>query len=273
MISVLGTGVMGKGIAIEFARFNWNVQLVTITRRTGINTIRLEIEKMIDKYKNINKYEILNNITISDDLSVVSNSDLIIEAIIEDLDAKRNLINNIKNYIKSEAIIASNTSSLSIKQIFEGIHDSSKALGLHFFNPVQVMKLVEIVYTSDTSEKTIKYAKEIVVSLGKEFVIAKDSPGFIVNRLLIPMINEASKIIDEGIATAEDIDKAMKLGANHPIGPLKLSDLIGNDVILSIIKTLHKNIKNKSISEGLVNLVNENKLGRKTKIGFYNYTE
>lgn len=271
MISVIGTGTMGKGIAIELAANGNFIQLITITRDSCINLIKEELKSIIDKFEYQNKNQILENICISDELKIIGNSELVIEAVVENLEIKRNLLIEMKEFLNCETIIASNTSSLSISEIFNNIFDFDRVIGLHFFNPVQVMKLVEIAYTNGTSQKTIDYAKRIVNCLGKEYVVVKDSPGFIVNRLLIPMINEAAKIIDEEVATAQDIDKAMKLGANHPIGPLKLSDLIGNDITLSIVQNLYKIIQNNNISNSLSKLVNENKLGRKTKTGFYEY--
>jgi len=270
MISILGTGTMGKGIAIEFAKFNNNVQLITVTRNNMTDLIRGELEKVIDKFQYQNKEQILGNISISQNIGMLNDSELVIEAITESIEIKRNLLLKIRNHVKPEAVIASNTSSISIEEIFNQIFDLDRVIGLHFFNPVQIMKLVEVVYTESTSQSTIDYAKQIANSLGKEFVVVKDSPGFIVNRLLIPMINEAAKIADEGVATVEDIDKAMRLGANHPIGPLKLSDLIGNDVSLSIMEIMQSKISN-TISDSLRKLVSENRLGRKTKVGFYKY--
>ena len=156
------------------------------------------------------------------------------------------------------------------KEIFKDLVDFQFVCGLHFFNPVNIMRLVEISYLEKTATSTVEFAKSFTKSLEKEYILVKDSPGFIVNRLLIPMINEAAKIFDEGIASIEDIDKAMKFGANHPLGPLKLSDLIGNDITLNILKSLENKL-NIEISESIKNKVLLKELGRKTKKGFYDY--
>lgn len=271
MITVIGTGTMGKGIAIELASYNFDVLLISMTDNFNEMSIKREIEDIANKFKLQNIDDILHRISISNNISKISNSDLIIEAIVENLEMKRKMLTSIQEYVNKDTIIASNTSSLAITRIFEGIFKLDKVIGLHFFNPVQIMKLVEISYTNETSLDSKEFAINLIHKLKKEYVLVKDSPGFIVNRILIPMINEASKIIDEGIATAEDIDKAMKFGANHPIGPLKLSDLIGNDVTLSILKILSEYNDDINISSKLVELVDDNKNGRKTKHGYYEY--
>ena len=271
MIAVLGTGVMGKGIAIEFARFGNKVLQVITEDSLVIDNVRDDISGVIDRSKLENKDQILGNIELTKDLSKIKDKLIVVEAIVENLEAKQKYMTEVNKYLRPEAIMASNTSSLSIKKIFESIPNKNRVLGIHFFNPAHVMKLVEISRTADTSDETVNKAKELVETLEKDPVFVKDSPGFIVNRLLIPMINEASKMLDEGVASAEDIDKAMKLGANHPIGPLKLSDLIGNDVVSLISDILKKNIDLNTSSKGLKELVKEKKLGRKTKAGFYDY--
>lgn len=267
MITILGTGTMGKGIALEFLKNNFDVNLVATEEHLDLSKINEEIREIMSKYE-FDKIEISKRLLITKDIKVVSDSILVIEAIAENLEVKRNLFRSISSHINDSAIIATNTSSLSIKDIFNGIISLDRAVGLHFFNPVQVMKLIELVHTNETSTDVLDKCREIATNIGKTVVLVKDSPGFIVNRLLIPMINEASKIIDEGIATIEDVDTAMKLGANHPLGPLKLSDLIGNDITLAILNTL---MDNQSISQGLKDKVGSNDLGRKTKKGFYDY--
>lgn len=273
MIAVIGSGTMGKGIAIEFARNNRDVLLISAERCLSIHELRQEIKKIAEVNEMANIEEILLKITTTNDFTNLHQCELIIEATAEDLQKKRKVIEKMSEHVSPSSIIASNTSSLSISDIFDGLVDLNKVIGLHFFNPVQVMRLVEISYLDNTSSNTLEYAKQLVNSINKEYVIVKNSPGFIVNRLLIPMINEAAKIVDEGIATPADIDKAMKFGANHPIGPLKLSDLIGNDITLSILKVLQDASYNIMISDSLEGLVTEKKLGRKTKEGFYSYTE
>lgn len=267
MITVLGTGTMGKGIALEFLKHNFNVNLVATEDHLDLTRIGEEIKEIMSKYE-FDKIESSGRLIITNDLKVVGESILVIEAIAEDLEIKRKLFNKLIPLLKEDTIVASNTSSLSIKEIFKNLIPMNKVVGLHFFNPVQLMKLIELVYTEDTDKDVLDRCREISLKIDKTVVLVKDSPGFIVNRLLIPMINEASKIIDEGIATIEDVDMAMKLGANHPIGPLKLSDLIGNDITLAILTTL---MDDKNISSGLKNKVETKELGRKTKKGFYEY--
>jgi len=267
MISILGTGVMGCGIAIEFSKFDYCVQLI-ITGKESVGIVKEKLWKNLRKYSDDEKKKIIDRIDISTELALISNSELIIEAVTEDLDIKKDLVRSIKPYLSDETILASNTSSLSIKSIFDGVNIQSRVIGIHFFNPVRVMKLVELVMIEETSDYTLSKMKKLVESLNKETVIVKNSPGFIVNRLLIPMLNEAAKIVDEGIASIEDIDKAMKLGANHPIGPLKLSDLIGNDVTLAISEVL---LESNEVSFGLRNIVDDKQFGRKSGEGFYKY--
>ena len=267
MITVLGTGTMGKGIALEFLRYNFDVNLVATEDHLDLTEINEEIKNIMLKYE-FDKIETLGSLTISKNLEVVSESILVIEVVAENIDIKRNLFKKIFEFIKEDTIVASNTSSLSINDIFEGIFPMNRVVGLHFFNPVQIMKLIELVYTEKTDSSVLDKCKELSKQIDKTVVLVKNSPGFIVNRLLIPMINEASKIVDEGVATIEDVDAAMRLGANHPIGPLKLSDLIGNDITLAILNTL---VDENDISKGLKAKVQSKELGRKTKKGFYDY--
>lgn len=273
MIGVVGAGIMGKGIAIEFARFNHKVVLLSVQRHLSHELLENEINKLIDKYNFDNKQMILDNITSTNEFSCLGQCDLIIEAVSENLEMKRATMLEVSHYSKQSKVFASNTSSLSIKDIFEDIVPLDSVVGLHFFNPVQVMKLVELSYLEETSDLTIKFAKDFAETLEKEVVLVKNSPGFIVNRLLIPLINEAAKILEEGVASAEDIDRAMKFGANHPMGPLRLSDLIGNDVTLAILNTLQALNPQLDISKVLIEKVSNNQLGRKTSHGFYDYSK
>lgn len=271
MIGIIGSGTMGKGIAIEFARNSHKVILVSAERHLPQETLYSEVERITEKYNFENQYEIIKNITTSNKFSDLSNCDLIIEAVSEDIEKKRNILYEMKKYTKEACILATNTSSLSVKDIFNNIYSLNKVVGLHFFNPVQVMKLVELSYLEETENETIVKINDLISSLNKEVVLVKNSPGFIVNRLLIPMINEAAKIVDEGIATIEDVDRAMKYGANHPMGPMRLSDLIGNDITLAILRELRANNCNIEISTYLIKLVEQSKLGRKSNEGFYKY--
>jgi 3-hydroxybutyryl-CoA dehydrogenase len=271
-IGIIGAGTMGKGIAIEFARYGYKVVLLSAQRHLDTADLKKELTKISQRYKDINHDDVCSNITMTNEFADLSGCDFIIEAVSENLDIKREIVYKALPYLNKSVIFSTNTSSLSIKDVFIDIVDLDKVCGLHFFNPVQVMKLVELSYLEESSEKTIETAKNLALSLKKEFILVKNSPGFIVNRLLIPFINEATKIVESGIASIEDIDKAMQFGANHPIGPLKLSDLIGNDITLNILNSLQKSF-NLEISELLISTVKENKLGRKTKQGFYSYKD
>jgi len=270
MIGILGAGTMGKSIAIEFARFNKKVVLVSAQRHIKPDSLIEEVDKVSKRFEDINIDVIHSNIILSNEYADLSECDFIIEAVSENLEVKRRILKEVVPLFNDDILFASNTSSLSIKSIFEDIVDLKNVCGMHFFNPVHIMKLVELSYLEETSNETIKRAFDLANSIEKEVIKVKNSPGFIVNRLLIPMINEAAKIVEEGIASVEDVDKAMKFGANHPIGPLKLSDLIGNDITLNILKILEENLDLK-ISDLLSKIVEDNKLGRKTKIGFYDY--
>lgn len=271
MIGIIGAGTMGKGIAIEFARYGNKVVLVSYQRHLSKEALHQEVERITDKFNFQNKDQILENITTTNEFSELIHCELVIEAVSEDLALKRNAITEASQFINSNSIVSSNTSSLSIKEIFQGIIELERVIGLHFFNPVQIMKLVELSYLEETNLDNISHIDDLVKSIDKEVVRVKNSPGFIVNRLLIPMINEAAKIVEEGLATIEDVDRAMKFGANHPIGPLKLSDLIGNDVILAILNTLKALNPQIIISREILGRVSKNYLGRKTGDGFYEY--
>ena len=271
MIGIIGAGTMGKGIAIEFARYGIKVVLVSYQRHLSKETLHQEVERLTDKFNFQNRNQILENISTTNEFSELIHCELVIEAVSEDLTLKRNAITEASQFINSNSIVSSNTSSLSIKEIFQGIIELDRVVGLHFFNPVQIMKLVELSYLGETKVENIEIATDLISKLDKEVVKVKNTPGFIVNRLLIPMINEAAKIVEEGIATIEDVDRAMKFGANHPLGPLKLSDLIGNDVTLAIMETLRMNNQKLEISELLISKVKQKELGRKTQSGFYKY--
>ena len=273
MIGIIGAGTMGKGIAIEFARFGHKVLLISAQRHLDSEELFKEVKKVADKYDYKNENEILSNIITTNSFVDISNCKLVIEALSEDIDIKRTILMKTIEMVSNDTIMATNTSSLSIKEIFNGIYPLKKVVGIHFFNPVQIMKLVEISYLEETETSVLETTKKLIIDIEKESVLVKNSPGFIVNRLLIPMINEASRLVDEGIASIEDIDKAMKYGANHPMGPLKLSDLIGNDVVCKILNSLQSTNGNIIITNTLVTMVDNNQLGRKTKIGFYKYDE
>lgn len=216
---------------------------------------------------------ILGNLFITENLEDAKNSDFVIEALIEELNIKKEYFKKLDELCKKEAILSTNTSSLSITEIAAVTNRPEKIMGVHFFNPVNRMKLVEIIKGISFSEQSLEIVKKIIKSLDKDFVIVNEIPGFIVNRLLIPMINEAISLLEQNIASIEDIDKAMMLGANHPLGPLALSDLIGNDVVLKIMDSIYTETKDTKYRATylLRKYVSSGMLGRKTKQGFYKY--
>ena len=243
-IGVLGTGTMGAGIIQVMAQSGYEVVL-RARRQTsvdgGMAKVKKNLEKMVAKEKitEKDKEEILGRISGSTDISIVKDADLIIEAATENMEAKKALFAELDELCKPDTIIATNTSSLSITEIAAATKRPDKVIGMHFFNPVPVMKLVEIIKGLATSEETKDVILKLTESIKKTPVEVAEAPGFVVNRILIPMINEAVGILAEGIADAEGIDNAMKLGANHPMGPLALGDLIGLDVCLAIMDVLY----------------------------------
>ncbi len=273
MVGILGAGLMGKSIAVEIAKHGIDVKLLSAQRHLSASQLKEEIEKIVSRMKVVNPEEVFSHIQIASDYKEFEGCDLIIEALKEDLVVKRTTLKELISSISSNCVFSSNTSSLSINDIFKDIIPLENVLGTHFFNPPHVMKLVELSTLDQTSSNTINFALNFIKGIDKEAIFVKNSPGFVVNKLLIPFINEAAVLLEEKIASAEDIDKAMLLGANHPIGPLKLADLIGIDVVVAILKTFQKNNPQLKISPLLEKMVLENKLGRKTKIGFYDYVE
>jgi 3-hydroxybutyryl-CoA dehydrogenase len=215
----------------------------------------------------------LSRLSRSVDLNDASDASLVLEAIFEDMSAKRELFEALDAICAPDCLFGSNTSSLSITEMASGLQHEEQFLGIHFFNPAPVMKLVEIIRGDATSEETMGVALDLVRSIGKEPVICRESPGFIVNRILIPMINEAVELLDRGVASREDIDQAMKLGANHPMGPLELADFVGIDIVLAIMEVLYSETGDPKYRPSLMlkRLVRAGKLGRKSGEGFYQY--
>ena len=277
-ISVIGGGTMGNGIAHVFASKKIRVNLVEMSKELAdkaLNSIDKNLDRQIKKgiVSSDEKLEILNQINpIIEVKNTPENSDLVIEAIFENKEAKNNLFNTLEEIIKKDSIFASNTSSISITELAKN-HRPDKFIGMHFMNPVPVMKLVEIIRGYSTSDETYNTIKALSLKLDKTPVEVYDYPGFISNRVLMPMINEAIFALFEGVASAEDIDTVLKLGMNHPMGPLTLADFIGLDVCLAIMEVLYNGFNDTKYRPCplLKKMVAANKLGRKSGEGFFKY--
>ncbi len=280
-ITVIGAGTMGNGIAHVFAQSGFSVNLVDVSQESldrGLKTIEGNLDRMIAKEKitEADKKTTLGNITtFTDTAEAVKNAELVVEAATENLDLKLKIFKQIDEVAPANAILASNTSSISITKIASVTNRPKQVIGMHFMNPVPMMKLVEIIRGYDTTDEVTKAIMEMSEKLGKVPVEVNDYPGFIANRILMPMINEAIYSLYEGVAGVKEIDEVMKLGMAHPMGPLQLADFIGLDVCLSILEVLYDGFKNPKYAPCplLVNMVTAGKKGVKSGEGFYDYSE
>ena len=278
-ISVIGSGTMGNGIAQTFALFNFSVTLYDISSESldkGEKTILRNLQRMVNKDK-ITQEEANNtvaNIKYTTNFDSILNSELIIEAVSENLELKESIFKELDLKCPNNTILASNTSSISITKLAEKTKRKDKVIGMHFMNPVPIMKLVEIINSKYTSKETTDIITNLSKKLEKIALTVNDFPGFISNRILMPMINEAIESLDQGVANVKNIDGIMKLGMGHPMGPLQLADLIGLDVCKSILEVMLNGLKNPKYKPNklLVQLVNEGKLGIKSGEGFYDYS-
>jgi 3-hydroxybutyryl-CoA dehydrogenase len=275
-IAVLGSGVMGNGIAQVFATSGHHVTLVDISYdvlRKAEDSITKSLAKLAQKKANLDPVEVLGRLEYTTDKQKVWDADLVIEAITENIEVKKNVFKELDELCEPKTILASNTSSLCISDMAAVTNRKDRVCGMHFFNPVPLMELVEITATDDTSVETIQIAEDLVKQMNKQSIQVKDTPLFVVNRLLVPLICEAITLVEEGTASPEDIDKAMKLGAHHPIGPLWLADMIGLDTMLHIQEALFvkTNDSKYRVPELLREMVAKGELGRKSGKGFYQY--
>ncbi len=280
-VAVIGAGTMGNGIAHTFAQSGFKVQLIDISEaslKRGINTITKNLDRMVAKEKitEAQKEETLGNITTYTRINEgVEYASLVVEAATENIDLKLNIFKQLDEACPDDTILATNTSSISITQIGAATSRPDMVIGMHFMNPVPIMKLVEIIRGYNTSDEVTNLIMDMSKALGKVPVEVNDYPGFVANRILMPMLNESIETLYNGVAGVEEIDTVMKLGMAHPMGPLQLADFIGLDVCLSILNVMYEGFKNPKYAPCplLVNMVRAGKLGVKSGEGFYDYSE
>jgi 3-hydroxybutyryl-CoA dehydrogenase len=279
-IVVIGGGTMGLDIAQVFAKKGYTV-VVRDIKDEIIQASEARLNKGLDKLvakgklDEAGKAAMLEKISFTTQLSAAADADLVVEAAIENLEIKKSIFAELDGLCKPETILASNTSSISITAIAAATKRPDRFVGMHFFNPATVMKLVEVIRGAHTSDETFQAVYALAQEIGKEPVEVSEAPGFVVNKILIPMINEAACLLETGVASAEDIDKAMMLGANHPMGPLHLGDLVGLDVCLAIMETIYHETEDPKYRPSLLmrKMVRGGLLGRKTGKGFFDYSK
>jgi 3-hydroxybutyryl-CoA dehydrogenase len=277
-VGVIGAGTMGNGIAQICAVAGLQVNMVDVSEdaiQRGIKTLSGSLARLVakDKLGEADSAAALGRVKGSTDYGVLKQADIVIEAATENIELKLRILRQVDGLVRPETIVATNTSSISITQLAAVVQNPQRFIGMHFFNPVPLMALLELIRGLQTSDETHARAMEFARKVGKTAVTVRNSPGFAVNRILVPMINEAIFVLQEGLAAAEDIDAGMRLGCNHPIGPLALADMIGLDTLLAVMQVLYEGFNDPKYRPAplLREMVDAGRLGRKSKHGFYSY--